>query len=56
MKYVKIKLPENFEIGECELCPFFYEESIYDEDDGYDYIWHCNMGFHDECLLNIEEE
>lgn len=56
MKYVKIELPDDFERGNCEFCPFGYEESYYDEDDGYDYFWHCNLGFDSECLLKIKEE
>lgn len=52
MKYVKIKLSDDFERGDCEFCPFGY----YDEDDEYDYFWHCSMGFGNECLLKIEED
>lgn len=57
MKYVKIKLPDEFYCGNCSKCPFYYEEDYYTEDDGWDFTPKCCLGFNwNKCFLDIEEE
>lgn len=56
MKYVKIKLPNYFKRGNCESCPFSYEE-FYDYEDDWDCEKKCCLGFNwKECHLNVKEE
>ena len=52
MKYTTIALPDEFEKGDCDVCPFCYEEYI--EGDGYEgfCIFHCR---YDECPIEIGE-
>lgn len=54
MKKVAIHLEfdDDFKPGDCYNCPLSYEESYYDEDDGYDYWNSCVMHTrYDECYL-----
>ena len=48
MKQTTIKLPEDFEKGCCQDCPFAYPDE--------DYKYHCVFWWrYSECELDIEE-
>ena len=53
MKRTTIKLPEDFEKGQCQECPFSY---FCDLGGGLGYEWVCSMNYlWNECPLEIEE-
>ena len=54
MKQTTIKLPDGFEKGQCQECPFSY---FCDLGGGLGYEWVCSMNYlWNECPLEIEEE
>jgi hypothetical protein len=53
MQYTTIALPDDFEKGDCDVCPFCYEEYVGGEDGVID---HCVfMKRYDECPIETGE-
>ena len=49
---IELKFDDDFEPEDCSNCPLSYEESWYDEDDGWDSWNSCVMSTrYDECWL-----
>lgn len=53
------EVPDSFIVGDCFECPFYRQEYIEWDDDGYSettIISKCDLGFNvTECMLEIED-
>lgn len=53
MKQTTINLPDDFEKGQCDICPFMFEE--FDINLGFDMF--CVFSWkHDKCELEVVEK
>lgn len=49
---IELELDDDFEPGDCYNCPLSYEETWYDEDDGWEFWNRCVLNTrYDECYL-----
>lgn len=55
MKQTTINLPDDFEKGQCDICPFMYEEFYVNVNTGFDRF--CVFGWkYDKCELEVVEK
>lgn len=49
---IEFEFDDNFEPGDCDICPLSYQEQYYALETGYDYWNSCVMNSrYDECYL-----